>query len=159
MKPLVISILLFLACGNCFAQDDTLSTKKADNAIYIELLGSGIIYSVNYERHFSGNLFLRVGAGYTFNIDAFLSDIWSVPISTGHLITIDSDTNVELGIANTFLWHDNEMRLLPGPIAGIRKQMFDKGSAFVRVTFTPLFDIDKKLTIVPLGGISLGFRF
>lgn len=141
------------------AQDDTLSTKKAKNSIYIELLGSSIIYSVNYEYHVSGNLFLRVGAGYTFNIDALLNEVWTFPVSVGHLIVIDPETRIELGAANTFLWHDKEIRILPGPIAGIRKKLFDKGNAFARVTFTPLFDMDENLTIVPLGGISLGFTF
>jgi hypothetical protein len=38
--------------------------RQARNTLYVELLGSGGVYSLNYERFVSPEVALRVGAGY-----------------------------------------------------------------------------------------------
>lgn len=38
--------------------------KSPKNAIYLELFGSGFVYTLNYERAISDNLHLRIGGGY-----------------------------------------------------------------------------------------------
>lgn len=159
MKKLILILVLIYSAGICFGQEISETKIEAQNNVYLELLGSGLFYTVNYERTFSGPFYIRMGAGYTFNLDEFLDEIWTVPLSVGHLITIGSDTHIELAIANTFLWNDNEMRILPGPIIGLRKQIFGKGGTLTRIAFTPLFERDGGLNIYPYGGLSFGVSF
>ena len=44
--------------------DDTLPAKPVWNSIYAEALGSGLVYTLNYERLLSSNFGLRLGFGY-----------------------------------------------------------------------------------------------
>jgi hypothetical protein len=44
--------------------DATTGMVTAPNSLYLELLGSGILYSLNYERMLINSLALRVGFGY-----------------------------------------------------------------------------------------------
>jgi hypothetical protein len=57
---LAFLIAIFLA-GYLYAQE---VQKVAKNAIYIEGLGNGVIYSLNYERNVGNNISIRVGVGY-----------------------------------------------------------------------------------------------
>lgn len=56
----------FLGFGYCQGQD--LSPFKARNSLYLELLGSGGVYSVNYERLFS----VKANHAYGFRVGPVL---------------------------------------------------------------------------------------
>lgn len=54
------SLIALLACGSpCLAQAG--AAQSARNAVYLELLGNGGLYSVNFERILNDTLALRVG--------------------------------------------------------------------------------------------------
>jgi hypothetical protein len=66
--------------------------RTANNALYVELLGAGIIYSVNYDRRI-GDLALRAGLGYwslssgTSSTGGSASASWvGVPLSVSYNI-------------------------------------------------------------------------
>ena len=55
-----------------------LSTQSfsQNNHVYVELLGPGLMGSVNYERNLDNNIFVRAGYGY-FSIESTASDYMS----------------------------------------------------------------------------------
>lgn len=77
--------------------------RTAHNAVYLELGGNGIFYSLNYERFLSDALALRIGIGY-FSISASSSEgdasvgvLW-LPIMVNYLGIGGLDHKMELGI-------------------------------------------------------------
>jgi len=48
------------------------ATEFKKHSIYLELLGNGLSYSINYERLLKQRLSLRMGAGYFPDLDDFL---------------------------------------------------------------------------------------
>ena len=85
--------------------------RTANNAVYVEGLGPGILYSINYERSLS-DFALRVGFGYvsvsaTSNSGSTQTQasasIITVPITLSYL-GVGSKTNIfELGVGATIL--------------------------------------------------------
>lgn len=63
MKIWSFIIILFLFWGHSLSAQN----EAAKNGIYLELLGNGIIYSVNYERFFNEQFSIRAGFG-TFSV-------------------------------------------------------------------------------------------
>lgn len=55
------------------ASEDDSSGPKAKNALFLELLGNGILYSLNYDRRLNDRFSLRAGMMY-FSIGASSSD-------------------------------------------------------------------------------------
>lgn len=65
--PTFVSLLiLLLVPGAAKASDPPTETqpRTSTNAVYADLLGEGMLYSVNYERIFLDSVALRVGASY-----------------------------------------------------------------------------------------------
>lgn len=140
-------------------------TKLRKNSIYGELLGSGFLFSINYEReiHRKDNIQVnfRVGFGSAIFINA-------VPL-TGLNVLIGKRTRFfELGfngirtyIIDFFGGQGNY--ILANPVIGYRFQG-EKGFIF-RASFTPFFqlydpeDWVPNQTFVPFAGLSLGYKF
>ena len=59
--PSCATLLLVVAAAPAYAQE--VVPPARDNAVYVELLGNGGLYSVNYERALTPALRVRVGAG------------------------------------------------------------------------------------------------
>ena len=82
-KSIVIILLLyFLLAGTVQSQNSTLiksgytiDWEEYPNAVYLEVLGNGLPYTINYERRFYGHrnvkLYGRGGLGVIF-----YSDLW-----------------------------------------------------------------------------------
>lgn len=144
--------LIAFTCG--YSQE-----RSIKNAVFAEFIGSGGLYSINYEYQFQKNA-ARIGF-------AIYPETVSVPITIGRLIGKSNDL-LELGIGVTILKFvsDSETELgilfLTGVI-GYRYQRPDNRFLF-RIGFTPLININDVKAIdfkriIPLGGMSFGFRF
>jgi hypothetical protein len=67
--------------------------REANNSLYLELGGSGAVYSLNYERFVQGDVSLRVGFGYVslkganINGGTVANDIAlvTIPVSASYL--------------------------------------------------------------------------
>ncbi|MGB9773590.1 MAG: hypothetical protein ACP5JH_09620 [Bacteroidota bacterium] len=146
------------------------------NAVYIEGLGQGILYSINYEHRLTPHISLR--AGFTH---------WSLPFIfifplkvgmtgfpiMGNYLSGKSSHHLELGIGavpfivtvpeqttifGTELKGEEVGVLILGTTTiGYRYQ--PRGGGFVfRIGFTPLFPLSFEKVLLS-GGISLGYAF
>jgi hypothetical protein len=152
------------------------SQDFAPNAIYVELLGNGLIYSVNYDRLISPSTGFRVGFGYigiSGGTDAdgnsISASLLTIPATFNYFIgSIDSrgmmsSSKLELGLGIVFVHAGASYGGLSGGGSGIggtatigyRLQPWDGGFVF-RIGFTPVFVLSDFL---PYGGLSLGYSF
>jgi len=101
----VFKISLFFFFSHFFISDiNSQVFDRRGQAIYVELMGNGLIYSVNYESRFSaktGGLGGRIGIGY-------FGDGLSIPMQLNFLIgKKDSNKFFELGGGITYIkWFD-----------------------------------------------------
>jgi hypothetical protein len=155
--------------------------RTANNAVYVEGLGPGILYSINYERSLS-DFALRVGFGYvsvsaTSNSGSTQTQasasIITVPITLSYL-GVGSKTNIfELGVGATIL-HAGEGAssidtdssatasgsatvVLPHAVVGYR-YMPPGGGFLFRVGISPIFAGDA-IAVLPLPYLALGGVF
>ena len=94
------SLIFLLACASpCLAQAG--AARIARNAVYLELLGNGGLYSVNFERILYDTLALRVGFA-TWNSPAIFYDgtppdrFMTVPVTVSYLLG-GGERKLELG--------------------------------------------------------------
>lgn len=163
MKIILILIVVLCISTNCLAQADTLNVK-AKNAVFIELLGSGGLYSINYERVSDDMISLRVGISPLPEIDLGLAGQigpgFTIPVSTSFLLSTDKDSHFEFGIGGAFYYSNREIGYWITPIIGFREQNLIKGGGFARVSFTPLIGIDNEnKTFLLSFGVSMGKSF
>jgi hypothetical protein len=140
-------------------------TKLRKNSIYGELLGSGFLFSINYEReiHRKDNLQVnfRVGFGSAIFINA-------VPLTGLNVLVGRKQNFFELGFngIRTYavdFFGGSGNYVLGNPVIGYRFQGY-KGIIF-RASFTPFFqlydpeDWISDQTFVPFLGLSLGYKF
>jgi hypothetical protein len=151
------SILIVLTSVSGFGQENV--THVSQSAGYFEVLGQGILYSVNYDYRFRSHVSFR--AGFT---------AWSVPsgshFDTRELIGFplmlnylsgkgNSHFELGLGILPTIkrdLGPNNPAILFTATL-GYRFQPIDGGLVF-RVGVTPVFTFDD--FILPWVGLSIG---
>lgn len=155
MKKALLVFTFLIACNYCYSQEDRLK-----NAFYVEIVGNGGLYSLNYEYQSSNKTVARIGI-------SLLPEAVVVPITFGKLIGKSKDL-LELGAGITYLRYssggidDGSVAFLGGVI-GYRYEKPDSKFLF-RIGFTPLINIyeeedDEVQSFIPLGGISFGFRF
>jgi len=172
---LAFLIAIFLT-GYLYAQE---VQKVAKNAIYIEGLGNGVIYSLNYERNVGNNLSIRVGVGYfgasgeatykdTGKKEEIVANIGTFPIMANYFIG-KGRHKIEIGggmVLFTISAHGDEVSsngikfkagLLPALTGtlGWRYQPREGGLVF-KIAFTPIFNLG---SFLPYGGISVGYSF
>jgi hypothetical protein len=104
MKRLILVVALLLSSFATFAQDQHLPTRS----VFVELGGSGLAYSFNYDFRFDSTRMdswgMRVGAGgYKIGGDSF----FSLPVLVNKLYGKDG-RYFELGLGMTFFGVDNE---------------------------------------------------
>jgi hypothetical protein len=140
------------------------SDRTAYNAFYIEGLGPGGFYSLNYDRLLGENVAVRIGASYYF-VEALSAKAHFVhfPLVLSGLIGAP-DHKFEFGIGivpvyasgavggSTYKVYGDGFAAVGTGVLGYRYQPEDGGFMF-RVGFTPLFN-DK--AFLPWGGLSLG---
>lgn len=150
--------------------------EEAANTIHFELLGNGILYSINYDRLFTHNFSGRIGYMY-LSTDATSSDpadpkvtvsVSLIPITASYLAG-PGNHRLEIGggpvIAFVSANIDNGVQGVSGSglasivtIIGYRYQPMDGGFNF-RIALTPHFLINGPTPVQLWGGLSLGYTF
>lgn len=136
--------------------------ETIDHAIYLEVGGSAIAYSINYEGRIGENLWGRVGASY---FPGPFVEMVSFPLGMSYLIGKDVK-HFELGFAVSPTYSESdfftdesnkkEYGIIASPIIGYRFQ--PKEELFFRLAFTPFFTtFDTKFFLS--GGLSFGYSF
>lgn len=121
--------------------------REAKNAIYLDLLGPGLLYSINYDRMLTDDLSVRIGFSY-LTLGASSSDgqgntasadfsYWAVPLTVSYL-----------GIGS----HSNMLELGGGPIL-----MHVEGSGIVEVEDEETGEVGASATVFALTGM-VGYR-
>jgi hypothetical protein len=129
------------------AQDDSLRR----NNVYLEVLGTGVIYSLNYERDFNTWSGIRTGFSY-FSLPGGVSnsgahtDIFFIPILMGNFMFKFSGTGNALELGAGYAYG-------PALSIGYRYSPLNGGFLF-RITYTPIFFTSNTRT---WGGISFGY--
>jgi len=142
-------------------------SRTANNSFFIELGGSGLFYTFNYERIFGdADISLRVGFGYlhldgTFLGHAFNEEDLSVPAIASYYLGRGSH-RIQIGLGGVLLYQQADgshegttTSLNVAGVLGYRYLPLDGGVNF-GISFTPCFRPD--LT-VPWGGVDFGVGF
>lgn len=154
---LILPIIILLPIAG-YGQNS--SEIRAKNTVYFELFGSGIVYSLNYERIFKNKITLRVGAGYLPpNSNSIIDEMVSLPISSSYLKSMGENSFIELGIGGTYYKIDQSSGFFLSPIVGIREQNLFNGGAVARLNFIPVFQMVPKRNIYLTAGLSIGYNF
>jgi hypothetical protein len=148
-------------------------TRTAKNGLFVELLGNGLFYSLNYERFVTDDIAIRGGIGY-FSLSASGSSasasasILSVPLMFEYMGIGSADDKLELGIGPLIFYASAAASgigdttkgsgtfLFGTATIGYRHIPHDGGFNF-KIGFTPIFG---KFGFVPyLPGIGAGAVF
>jgi hypothetical protein len=161
MKLLIVLFTIVTLYCPAIAQSPT-----SPNSIYLELLGNGLFYSVNYDRMFTESFGARVGIGFVQATEASLT---TIPIMAHYLFGSGS-SKLEIGFGACMLlqpeWsgisfigsEDKEARgsqILGTATLGYRYQRTDGGFVF-RAGVTPIFGV---IGFKLIGGLSFGYGF
>lgn len=149
---------------------------EAANTIHFELLGNGILYSINYDRLFTHHFSGRVGWMYLSG-DATSDDPTDPKVTVSmNLIPVTvsylggpGDHRLEVGGGPVLAYlsadvDDGVQGVSASGLAsivgmlGYRFQPMDGGFNF-RAVFTPHLVIDAEEPLLPWGGLSLGYTF
>lgn len=160
-------ILLLLVLGINFelkAQDETIA--QGTHNYYVELGGSGIFYSFNYEKYLFKNKTqnltwtARLGAAYNPIDYKFLNSFFldkqtfMIPFSSSLLIGSAKD-KLELGAGFTMLTKNfKEQEIVPHLLLGLR--VIDINRICLRLSYVPLFSNGGTYHWI---GVSLGKNF
>jgi hypothetical protein len=130
--------------------------REAENAIFFELGGAALVYSVNYEHRFIPELGLRAGAGVVpLCIFDSCESFVVVPVSMYGIIG-EGSHRLELGGGFTVTsLHDNDAQFAVPDIA-YRYERREGGLQF-RAAFTPMFRLRRLSEAFPWGGVSFGY--
>lgn len=170
MRSSILVLLGMLLC--CFPRQVLAQSPPEDysrNSIYLEALGQGLLYSVNYDYRFVEHGAIRLGATHFILPDFFIGtlNITAFPVMAEYLLGGRNDfLEVGLGIIpvyGTFTFEFGDAKL-PGLNAwvlfgtgtvGYRHQPSGGGFMF-RLGITPFFT---RVGSRPYGGLSLGYAF
>lgn len=149
--------------------------RTALNDVFFEALGSGLLYSVNYERILDKwNIGLRAGASYfTYAVSNYGKSgnltLVSFPVLASYYYRLWHGHHLQLGLGATILYtgvatdsqgtkFDAERSgagLAASAVVGYRYMPRDGGVSF-GVGFTPLVRASK---LLPWGGANVGYAF
>ncbi len=119
----------------------------AQNAVYLEVGGAALSFSVNYERRLGNRVSLRAGAGSDGTLAA-------VPVTLSVFVVRSGDHALELGVGATYLRRASpavETYTIGTGILGYRYAP-TKGGVNVRVALTPLVGEEDPRTTYPGSG-------
>lgn len=126
-------------------------------AVYAELGGNALFYSVNVEPRLAPRLAVRVGAAYLEG---------GVLLPALALVTLTEPgpgLSAEAGLGGVVAVGGGEVELLPSGLLGLRYQT--RGGALFRLSFTPVYFPDGLFGdsgdgfVAPWGGVSAGYAF
>ncbi|MES2733026.1 MAG: hypothetical protein V4714_14855 [Bacteroidota bacterium] len=171
MRFLLLSIAILCCCLPAFSQDTRPLFPKR-NAFYVEAMGKGPYYSVNYDRIIR----VRTKWSYSFRVGVSLvADGWSVPLGI-HAFTTPGNHHLELGLGvtpyvdhyRTFLSKNDrsDKYLYVVPSVGYRYQK-PEGGLFFTAGLAPYIFLDPPSTdvfdVTPSyklwAGVAVGFSF
>jgi len=163
INRILILLSLLLVFINGFSQNSD-SLKLSKNAIYIELLGSaGFIYNVSYDRiifnHKNQNISVGLGIQY-YNDNRSEINLQTISPQINYLLGSNRHF-LELGVGLFWDFLDSDVNSLIMRI-GYRYQR--KNGLFYKIGFTPALTklflrFGEGYTIIPWGGIALGYAF
>lgn len=172
MKKHLIVFLLFIFGITSHCQDKTLSPFQNKNSFQLEILGSTVFYSLNYERILinGGRLKTAAQAGISYYPPSLgVRDFW-LPIGINEIISFGNH-HIEAGMGympvreslrdpdlQVIEWFWSHM--ITGRI-GYRYQKPD-GHLILRAAFTPVLEVNIPgfgAEFHPLAGVSLGYSF
>lgn len=158
--------------------------RTANNALYLEGLGPGLLYSVNYDRRF-GDFAGRVGFGY-ISVSASAgsangttqetasASLFTIPITLSYLGIGSKQNALELGLGATILHagagastintsssetaNGSATLVLPDVIVGYRFQPPHGGFLF-RAGLSPIIFPSSALPVLPWPYVALGGTF
>lgn len=161
--------------GKFYDGEDADDERTAHNVVFAELLGNGILYSVNYERLFGDSNF-SVRAGFSYMALGFSSGTTSastswiaIPLLANYYVG-GARNKLHLGLGVTMLavtanassgavfGSVDGFAPCPTAIIGYRYLPPDGGFAF-SVGFTPFIFPSSDTRILPWGGTSFGGVF
>lgn len=177
MKRLLIATLLTFACAASTPAQTPPSPASARNSVYLELLGNGGVYSVNFERELMPHLGLRIGAatwgsegeGFFGSGTARRHTTFPVMLNYG---MGGGNSRLELGgglLLGQSTRTDEEGRTTSGirsltATIGYRHQR-RRGGVLFRVGLTPFYSLDAAEDAYPdpgffaSAGASIGYAF
>ncbi len=159
-------ILILLVSALAFPQ----KKGTADNNVYLELLGSGLFSSINYEHTYSNNFTMRFGVGWVFSNSVSNSgghhSIAFFPLAMGnYLIDIYGNNYLEIGggfliAASELTFSDTfnnptNITIVPTFALGYRYSPKD-GGVFFSIAFD-LFTYPPQ--VMPWAGLGFGYKF
>jgi hypothetical protein len=145
--------------------------RTAQNSVYVELLGNGLLYSLNYDRMLNENFSVRVGLMY-FSVkaqaeaDTASANVMLFPILANYLIG-PGNHKLEIGAGPLILYASAKadiggdsasasgVALAGTAVFGYRYVPKDGGFTF-RAGFTPVFSQNG---FAPWLGLSFGYVF
>ena len=151
---------MFFMCLISLAQI-VYSQEQKDKSLYLELLGNGGLYSINFESNLVGPLNSRIGFSYFGGL--FGDSYFTLPIMLNYFNSDDSfSPEIGIGIVpahvkQSFITEKKEDRVvIYSATFGLRFHIAEKG--LFRIGYTPLYSPSTK-TIVHSRGFSFGVRF
>jgi hypothetical protein len=168
--------------GNEASPDEVVSGKtakkhhgrEAKNAIYVDLLGPGVVYSLNYDREIFDDVSARIGISY-LSVSASdglgesaASSYLSIPITASYLGIGSKSNMLEVGggvaiisykgeaVVDTEGAEEDGTLLAMTALVGYRHQPADGGFVF-RVGLSPMMVFSSGF--LPWGYLSLGAAF
>lgn len=165
-KNIVFCLFIFF----CFASDSAAQEvyERRGQAIYLELFGSGFIYSLNYETRFqqkTEGLGARIGVSY-------IGEWLTVPANINFLLGKKGKSHfLELGAGVTYINY-NEPQTFGSktieqqwaPAFTIMYRLHPRyGKFFFKIGITPLYgnflEEEEEKQLIPLFGIAFGRAF
>jgi len=142
-----------------------LTTIQAQNKnnVYLELLGNGGVYSINYERNIFDSFNARIGFMYTSEEDEHIS---TIPFLINYHLITSKYNYIEIGLGFTYIsgkldifWR-NDLEVSETLLTGSIGYCINPNDALnFRLAFTPFYDKYNGGKVVPFGGISVGYKF
>jgi hypothetical protein len=163
----VASLGAALASGVARADDQPVQ-PVASNAVFVELVGSAPIGSINYERLLGAHAGLRVGVGYLRATSFVGNELDRVEFPALLTATLGGGAHrIELGagVVPGVLTPSGAAHRVEVPAAAVVGYRYapPEGGLLFRASFTPLFDYwDSAWSgdrFIPLGGVSVGYVF
>jgi hypothetical protein len=166
---LSVVAMFILAASEAVAGAQTQpASQTASNDVFIELVGSAPIGSVNYERLFGSHVGLRLGVGYLRATSFLGNDLDRVEFPAVLSASLgEGPHRLELGAGAvpgvlTASGAGHRVETPATAVIGYRYCSTEGGFLF-RATFTPLIDTWdsswKGNRFIPLGGVSFGYAF
>ena len=163
-KQLMCALVALLAtAGSAAAQSP--APPAAPNAVYVELLGNGGIYSLNYDRLLTSKVAARVGfMGLAAADETGSAGVVAAPVMVSYLFGegnshFETGVGVMLAAGGVVNVEGFENESFSGAVGtatlGYRYQRHGGGFVF-RAGLTPLFDTSG---IAPWFGLSFGYGF